>query len=364
MKKYSLLFVILLFAAFNSKAIIRTVSNTPSTLAQFNTIQAAVDASNPGDTVYVHGSPNAYAAFTITNKQLVIIGPGWSPNKNLPFTASVSGCTITGAASGNTEIQGLVLTTTVNMNSAHPNNLRFIRNYFTTFVNVVVQEGNGTYSGYLFEGNVFDNSAVVATGSSTYQNFLFQNNYFFESGCCIGGNIQGFTNSVNVLFNHNLWFGPASGTRDAFASNCRFMTITNNIFVRRDAGNQNSNSTFNNNITFFPAGSTPPTDAWLQNGNVNSGGNISNQNPQMVAQTGVNSGTNNVLQDFTIAAGPANDAGSDGKDIGLLFDAVGSLNWNNSRGSRLPFVFSMNIVNPTIPQGGTLNVQVEARKNN
>src|ERR1043165_9792126 len=105
-------FITFLFlsATFFAQATIRTVSNTPSTLAQFNTIQAAVNASNSGDTIYVNGSPNQYATFTLTNKQLVIIGPGWSPNKNLPFVAIVTGCTITGASSSNTEIQGLYFT--------------------------------------------------------------------------------------------------------------------------------------------------------------------------------------------------------------------------------------------------------------
>jgi len=358
MKLLSLLSILLI--SLSANATIRTVSNSPATLAQFNTIQAAIDASNSGDTVYVHGSPNAYAAFTITNKQLVVIGPGWSPNKNLPFTVSVPGCTITGSSSSNTEIQGLVFTSTVNMNSNHPDNLRFIRNYFAQSVNIQVLQSSTTYIGYLFEGNVFDNAQVLGTSGSTYQNLLFQNNYFYESGCCVGGNVTGFTNAVNVLFNHNLWFGPGSSSRDCFANNCRFLTLANNIFVRRDAANQNSFSTFNNNITFNAVNNTP----WASNSNVDAGGNITNQDPQMAAQASVNGGTNNALLDFTIATGPANNAGSDGKDIGLLYDAVGSLNWTNSRGSRFPFIFSMNIVNPTIPVGGTLNVQVEARKNN
>jgi len=363
MKKSITITLFLLIATF-LQATIRTVSNTPSTLAQFNTINAAIAASVSGDTIYVHGSPNAYAAFTITNKQLVIIGPGWSPNKNLPFTADVAGFTITGAASSNTEIQGLVITTSVVINSSHPDNMRFIRNYFTQSQSTFLNEGSVTYNGYLFEGNIFGNSQILATSNSTYQNFLFQNNYFYESGCCVTGNINSFVNSVNVLFNHNIWFGPSSGTRDCFAANCRFLTITNNIFVRRNAGNQNTSSTFNNNITFYPAGSTAPADPWTVNSNINGGGNVSNTDPQMVAQASVNSGTNDALLDFTIAAGPANNTGSDGKDMGLLYDATGSLNWTTSRTSRLPFIFSMNITNPTIPQAGTLSVQVEARKNN
>lgn len=358
-----LLLVVCSTLSWTAKAIIRTVSNTPSTIAQFNTIQAAVDASNNDDTVYVHGSPNAYAAFTINNKRIVVIGPGWSPNKNLPLTAVVPGITITGASASGTEIQGLVITSTLNMNSSKPDNLRFIRNYFS-FISIAVQQGSVTYSGYLFEGNVFDNAGVDGTSGSTYQNFLFQNNYFYDNGCCRAYALNSFTNSINVLLDHNLWFGPSTGVTNCFVNNCRFLLLTNNIFVRRNAGVQNSNSTFNNNLTFFPAGSTPPADPWSVNGNVNSGGNVSNQDPQMVAQASVNAGTNNALADYTIAAGPANNSGSDGKDMGLLYDAVGSLNWTFSRSSRLPFIFSMNITNPTIASGGTLNVQVEARKNN
>jgi len=347
----------LLLVGFCTYATIRTVSNTPSTLAQFNTIQAAINASISGDTVYVHGSPNAYAAFTITNKQLVIIGPGWAPNKNLPLTAQVNGCTITGASCSNTEIQGIVFNTTVIINIAPPDNLRFIRN---RFINVGIDLGltPATYSGYLFEGNVFDYASVMVNVSSTYQNFLFQNNYFYGKSGSQVGSIVGFTNAINVLFNHNLWFGP--GLDDCFGSNCRFLTLTNNIFVRRNAANSVSSSTYSNNIT-FNAGTNNP---WAVNGNVNVGGNVENQDPQMVDQAAVNAGSNNPLLDFTIAAGPANNSGSDGKDMGLLYDPAGSLNWTVSRGSRLPYIFIMNIINPTIAQGGTLTVEVEARKNN
>ena len=84
----------------------------------------------------------------------------------------------------------------------------------------------------------------------------------------------------------------------------------------------------------------------------------------MVDQALVNAGTSNPLLNYTIAAGPANNAGSDGKDMGLMYDANSSLNWTISRTTRLPFIYSMNVTNPTIPAGGTLNVTVEARKNN
>ena len=353
------------FAFLFGNATIRTVSNSPSTIAQFNTIQAAVNASSSGDSIYVHGSPNQYAAFTLTDKALTIIGPGWSPNKNLPLTAVVQGCTISGGSSSGTEIQGLVFVSnsvTIATGGAI-NNLRFIRNQFSNISVDFACCSGGTYTGYLFEGNMFDNGDVRARPEATYQNFLFQNNYFYENACCRDGNISGFNNSINVMFNHNLWFGPSSGARNCFSNSTgtnRFLSVNNNIFVRRDAANQNSSSTFQNNITFNAGVNTP----WASNGNVDGGGNVANQDPQMVDQTSVNNGVDNALLNFTIAAGPANNSASDGKDMGLLYDIIGSLNWTTSRNSRLPYIFSMNIVNPTIAAGGSLTVQVEARKNN
>ncbi len=355
----------ILFIAFSipSLATVRTVSNTPSTIAQFNTIQAAVTAAASGDTIYIHGSPNAYSAFTQTNKALIFIGPGFSPDKNLGFTAVVPGCTITGALCANSEYQGITFTSTISINSAAPNNLRFIRNNFSQ-ISVSINQGGVTYSGYLFEGNLFDNSSADAATSSTYQNFIFQNNYFFENATVRDANIGGFFNTVNVLFDHNLWIGAGSGVRNAFTNSCRFLTITNNIFVRRNAASSNSNSVFNNNITFYPPGSVNPGAPWTVNGNINSGGNVDNQDPQMVAQASVNAGTNNALADYTIPAGPANNTGSDAKDMGLLYDETGSLNFTNSRNSHLPRIFSMNVTTPTVAPGGNVNINVEARVSN
>lgn len=338
-------------------ATIRTVSNHPATLAQFSTIQAAVDASSNGDTIYVHGSPTQYASFTVTNKRLVIMGPGWSPDKAfMPFKATVGGMTLSGAGSDSSEIHGLVFAAAVGATGNPPKKLRFYRNHFKAQIHLTTSLA--TYTGYVFQGNVFDGAQVIAATSSNYVDFVFRNNVFYDySGGT--GNFYGFTNSVNVLLDHNLWYG--AGTTNCFSGDCRFLLITNNIFVRRNAANNNSFSTFNNNIT-FNAGTNNP---WSVNGNSNAGGNIENQDPQMADQAAVNTGTNNPLLNFTIAAGPANNSGSDGKDMGLLFDASGSLNWANSRTSRLPFVYNMNITNPTLPAGGgTLNVQVEARKGN
>jgi hypothetical protein len=359
MKQFILSFSLLFAAA--AQATVHTVSNSPSTLAQFNTIQAAVNAAATGDSIYVHGSPNPYATFTQTNKQLTIIGPGWTPDKNLPFIALVQGCTITGAGCANSEYQGLTFNSALQISAAHPDNLRFIRNNFAG-IDINMTQGSTTYSGYLFEGNVFDNATANATASSNYQNFLFQNNNFFENATVRDGNLGGgWFNCTNILFNHNLWYGSGSSIRNVTDANThRFLIFANNIFVRRNFNGRVSSSTFNNNITFNAGVNNP----WATASNVDGGGNVENQDPQMANQVAVNAGTASSISDFSISAGPANNSASDGKDMGFLFDVVGSLNWANSRNSRLPRIFSMNVITPTVPAGGSVTINVDARISN
>ena len=116
----------------NIYATVRTVSNNPSTIAQFNTIQAAVNASSSGDTIYVQGSPTRYGGFSIQDKRLTIIGPGWYPAQNFqPFKATIeTNVDIIGAASRKTELQGLDFFSTVSILNTAPDSLRFIRNQF------------------------------------------------------------------------------------------------------------------------------------------------------------------------------------------------------------------------------------------
>jgi hypothetical protein len=359
MKKYFMLVVssLLITSVF---ATVRTVSNFPLNVAQFNDINSAIAASSNGDTIYVHGSPNNYSSFTL-NKQLVILGPGWSPDKQLPFNAVVSGATLNAGSSGS-EIQGLDFASAISIATAGVvNNMRFVRNRFRSGSNINFNCCTaGTYTGYLFEGNWFENASINdgGGGTETYNNFIIQNNLFYQTNG--SAQITGFVNTSSILINHNLFYGPSGAAQVVFSANCRFLTISNNIFVRRNAATSLSSSNFNNNITFNCGQDAP----WTVNSNTDALGNIAGSDPQMVDQSSVNSGTDNPLLDFTIASGPANNSASDGKDIGLLYDAIGSLNWTNSRASRMPFIFSMNLTTPTVAPGGNVSVTVESRRNN
>ncbi len=376
MKKTNLLLAIGIFwLSISAYGTTWTVSSNPATLGQFSTIQAAVDAAADGDSILVYGSPNVYPVFTLMDKHLTIVGPGWSPDKNLPHTATVAGCNFRnspgpGSPSGS-EIQGLVFNQPANLGAAigggdtGSDNLRIIRCHFMSSINFSFAS-----TGLLFEGNIFWSLANFST-TSTYQNILFQNNVFFFSTCCIGGMVGGLTNSVNVNFDHNLFYSTNNNSGSIvaiFQSNCNAITLSNNIFNQCNVGLNLSFSTFNNNITnnggLSAANATSNATPWLVNNNVDGGGNVSNTNPVMGDQAAINGGTYNPLLNFTVSSGPANNSGSDGKDMGLLFDSTGSLNWTNSRNSRLPRIFSMNITTPTIAEGGSLSVTVEARKSN
>jgi len=364
-----------LCAALVATATVRTVSSNPATLGQFNTIQAAIDASNSGDTVYVYGSPNNYPSFTIADKVITVIGPGWAPDKNLPLLAVVEGASIRNSPAGGSpdgsELHGLLFTTTVIVSrnavggDFGTNNIRLVRCQF----NGVVQWDLSS-SGFLIEGCIFLNS-INFSGSSTYQNFLFQNNMFFLSVCCVSSQVNSLVNSVNVRFDHNLFSSSnnsGGATASGFGGNSRFLTFTNNVFNQVNVGGNVSFSSFNNNITnnitLNSLNAAENGTPWAVNSNVDSGGNVANQSPLLSAQTSVNGGNANPLLDFTIASGPANNSGSDGKDMGLLFDVSGSLNWTNSRNGRVPRIFSMNITTPSVAPGGTLSVTVDARKSN
>ena len=114
------------------------------------------------------------------------------------------------------------------------------------------------------------------------------------------------------------------------------------------------NSSYLNNITYANNGTNAP---WAVNGNSGSG-NIENVDPQMAAGINIDN-MNDPLLDYTISAGPANDAGTDGKDLGLLFDPTGFLNWFNSRNPKLPVINSL-LINSTANPGGNLEIHLKA----
>lgn len=347
-------------------ATVRTVSNHPSTLAQFSTIQAAINASTTGDTVLIHGSPFAYNGFAINNKKICFLGPGRGPDAIPGFLAQIvasPNITISGALASGSEFQGLYINNTINITAPIPSDLFFSRNLMSSPTNFAA---SGTYSGYIFRNNFFFSNGILAgNAGSQFQNFIIENNLIRNNATFF---MNTFQNCLNVFLVHNLFFNPAQESNRLFF-NCSGFTLVNNIFNERnicpppaDAGL--TASLFINNITWNSPDSLGGNDTpWTCGGNTDGGGNIEDMNPMMVDQVLVDNGSAGATSNFTIPSGPANNSGSDGKDLGLLFDPVGGNNWNHGRNSRMPSMVTLNIANPVIGAGGTLSVSVEARKN-
>jgi hypothetical protein len=368
----SLAAAVLMLCACPVLATVRTVSNTPD-VAQFTTIQLAIDASADGDTVYVYGSPNAYAGFTIVDKRITVIGPGWAPDKNFPLnaiintTVTIRNSTAAGSPDGS-ELHGLIFISGVELSrnqiagDVPVNEIRIRRCQFNSGISWTLGA-----TGHLLEGCYFFNNTFNFTQNATYENFLFQNNLFFMN---IFAKFFNLFNAINIRLDHNLFYSNnnGGGGNFLFFSNCRFINLTNNIFNQVNVGLGLSFSTFNNNLTnnllLNNSNAVSNATPWAVNNNVDGGGNVANQNPGMVDQALVNVGTAEGISNFTIASGPANNSGTDGKDMGLLFDATGSLNWTNSRNARIPRIVSFNITTPTVAPGANLSISVDARKSN
>ncbi len=362
--KIRFIFSFCCLVAIQSFATIRTVSNNPASIAQFGTIQAAINVSSSGDTVYVHGSTERYTAFNINNKALVIVGPGFNPNKELPYSAVIVGATVIGpAGTAGTEIQGMYFDRS-NSSQLYVQNdsIRFVRNMFSCPISY---SGNDVFIGttcnnVLWEGNCFLVSEFSMNANIIYSNWLFQNNLFYPPG--IGGGLfRSLAKTSNFLFNHNLMYSCTGLLYPIVhdANNSGGIVFTNNILMRMNLTSSMGATSYSNNITFECNNNEP----WLLGGNANGGGNIANTSPQLVSQAQVNA-CNFIFSDLSVAAGPAKNAGSDGKDIGLLFDAIGPYNWANSGNSRLPRISKMSVLNTTVQQGATITISVQAKTSN
>jgi hypothetical protein len=345
--KKTLVIIVFSLCCISAFARVRTVSNYDSS-AQFRTIQTAIDSSSAGDSVYVNGSPYSYAGFTL-NKALAVFGPGWSPDEDVSYVAQIqTDCAINAS---NCELHGLTFASYVRIDAqgiGGSSNIKFIRNKFTGNFYVLLENN----SNLLFEGNWFDNTYLYNQGALSY--ITVENNIFYQSSHYSAYN---FYNSTNVIFDHNLWYGPSSGSSDCFGG-CYNLFLNNNIFVHRNAYNSNSGSTFRNNITYLTTEDNP----W-KSPNIDGLGNIAGASPKMVDELNVDNGIDNALMNFTLqASSPGKHAATDAKDLGLLYDP-GLENWTRSRGVDLPFVSKMTLTNNSILVGQKLKFTADAKSN-
>lgn len=367
MKK--IIFFALMLCASTSFATVRTVSNQIPNPGQYTTIQAAINAANAGDTVYVHGSATYYSNFTL-NKQLTIIGTGFLPQSSNPVNAySIvsSGFTyVDGSASGSSII-GIYFSGASILIQDNMHDITIWRCQF---------DGSGNTGGALefrvnnynmtvvenifFEGGIgYGISSFTTIGSP--HDFLITNNIFRTNG---GKAFHYWPVIQNVTVSNNLFYG--NGTTNIANGYAQGITFSNNIFNKVAFGGVSS-CTFSNNITYLCNGNTP----WINNGTdlgVLALGtqNIAATSPNFIYQTNIDAGSywsaNNFSTYYGVNPGsPTLSSMAGDPDMGP-YGGSGSYNFSKASASTLPYVYSLSIGNPTIQSGTNLNIDVIGKK--
>ena len=365
MKSKNTLVIIALLLSFSAFATVHTVSNDPNNPAQYTGVQAAINAANPGDTIYVQATyvtivngayQNAgtnYGTITI-NKRIVLIGSGYNPSQDIAYVSTLSGInfdtvnavvgTSAMGASGSV-VSGFYIYGPVNMQNyttgSYANNLTLERCLINGSVNMgycnntIIQQNvlqSSTYFGnntnLVVRNNIF-NAQVNATYNGVIVNLIITNNDFI-----------GYVTTPNTAAYSAFNYSPPSNA-----------VITNNIFFAVDPTGPN-NSTFNNNMTWVDANPAlpPGTD------NVGAG-NFANTNPQFVNYPAV-SANYSTTYNFQLAAGsPGKNAGTDGTDIGVY----GGIGFVASGAPNVPYIEHFVINNSSISVGQNLNSSIEAK---
>ncbi len=339
-----------------ANATIHPVNNNLNGPGIFTTIQAAHDAATSGDTIYLAASPSGYAGATFA-KKLAVFGAGMRPIEKKDNSASsflISGIALNSGSDGSQFVginfngQGL----TINNNVS---NCQVLRNNFSSGNNMIIF-GSGSYSGWLFANNYFNQSGCFSSTingqNQTFTNLLIQNNVFTDNTGCQNADfvLKGFGSTANCIFSNNLIYSDQAGDV-AFGSVSNFV-MENNIFHTASPGGA-TNCVMNNNITF---GTNQDALPYGTNSGLN---NVSNTDPQL---TSFSNAIKTPFQNFQPAAGPAKTGGVSGTQMGVY---GGGFNWNNSAVPPIPAIKSFSITSgSTVPSGGSMTIKVTATKQN
>lgn len=368
MKTLSSIITLTLAFSFASFATVHTVNNNLQGPGQFATLQAAIDSSSAGDTIYIASSPSTYtspAGRFIVDKKLTFIGTGMRPGEkkdNSALSRIGARFDINNTAANGTSWIGLyfqAIGSAINV-AGGVSNCQVLRCWF---------DGSSTHLGFnssSFTGWLIANNYFVAgcgpainLNSNTVTNFIIQNNVFSENTTCGIANgiapIMNFSNSANCIVSNNLFYGGQGfgvANNDQAFSGCSNLLVENNIFHTMSPGGV-SNSVFSNNITFGTAQNALPYGS-------NSGANnVADTDPQLTTFSNSNFSPN---QNFQPASGPAKTGGVGGTQMGVY---GGSFNWNNSAVPPIPQIKNFSITSgSTVPSGGSITIKVTSTKQN
>ena len=356
MKKIFIPLAILAFAILNVHATMRTVSNNPDIPAQYNNLQAAIDASAAGDTILVMGSATSYGDITI-RKKLVLFGAGY----NNPYgystvintlylvrqNASIgaSGSKISGFyIQYNIYFQGSFTGGSVAEKKLDNVVIERCRISYVNWNHSDVTYLNDTIRNCLFQSSYMHFTSAIYTNVIIHNN-IFTSYYMYQNS---GADLS------SVLIRNNVALNQSGNFFNTSSSRITNMVVENNIFY--DAEPQGCfGCTFNKNITYLNSNDVIP-------GADNSGsGNLIGIDPQFTTYP-FEGGGFSYSYDFTLKiTSPGIDAGTDNSDIGMTGGLMPYIPGSNPRIPQMTEVkFPDNASSVKI--GGTLNVSFKAKK--
>ena len=213
-KKLFVAFLLLLTWSFCQAKIWRVdnVSGNPG--ADFTSLTFAISSSNvqPGDTLYVSGSPNTYGDITV-NKKLIIIGTGYFLDENLNLqanrnSAKIGGLTFTTNANGSVIIGLKILTDNLLIQTSDITIKRCYINGSDSYSMIDIKENTkNIYMSQNYIWNIYSGDVIHILGNTS--NIVISNNFI-----CAGNGtstsdyaIRSISSGTNLLITQNVIYG-------------------------------------------------------------------------------------------------------------------------------------------------------------
>ena len=354
MKKVYKLTVLTLLSlvALTGYSRIITCNNNVLSAGQYTSLQAAINATNLGDTVYVTPSPYNYGDILINNRITLIGGGADVNNTQFKYASAVAYIrldSIYGKTVSGLRLQGITCS-------------QDLRNNGSFSIHNVTIERCALSLNVLGTNWIIKNCRLYNLIVNNNTNVLITNNIFVHDGNCCYANVR-VSNNPSVLIANNIFLNPNNYNYYSPWDNVSYANIANNIFFfPGDVNNRCTLCSFTNNITYNSA--TPI--ATIPGAANTGGGNKNSVDPKFVNAPYHNSVYSYLEADFSDwrlqASSPGKNAGSDGKDIGLYGGSYPPPYGNNMGIPAVPQMQTLNINTAVVPQGGILNFTFTAKK--
>jgi len=384
MRNCIFIFALILEFSLVSNATIRTVNNLPSSAGQYTSAQAAVDASNPNDTIYIHASPASYGNLVI-DRPLCIMGEGARTTQQNLYPTMVENLHLvfnsnnTSSASGS-KIIGLKIVSGLYLGANHSvqigtvtgsplyngvSNVYFFRNEIGSSLvssNLnpdPLNNGYRLYSQLVFVQNVIGSFITP----ERFSNCVFFNNIIY-SGINQGNNMDATFDGGHIIKN-NLIGGDVSLIGSIVQDNILYRSAYPTWFTFYSLrGVSYSNNLFRFSVYWDYSGQ----EATVASMGTNLASNVEhfvNMSPNVDIATQMLSGADFHL----LTTSPGINMSSTGGQVGIYGGPFPWVDGDVSYGlnyryfpmpNALPIVKELTITNPMVTPTGVLNIQFKA----